>query len=42
MAWPSEPLPEELRQRWLRRDQIAQVSNNRVTLGVTRDALLKR
>ena len=58
---PTEPLPEELRQRLLRRgfiridctgifasdryalsDQIAQVSDDRVTLGVTRDALLKR
>jgi hypothetical protein len=58
---PTEPLPEELRQRLLRQgfiqidctgiftsdryalsDQIAQVSDARVTLGVTRDALLKR
>ena len=58
---PTEPLPEELRQRLLRRgfiridctgiftsdryalsDQIAQVSDDRVTLGAARDALLKR
>ena len=58
---PTEPLPEELRQRLLRRgfiridcsgiftsdryamsDQIAQVSDDHVTLGVMRDALLKR
>jgi hypothetical protein len=58
---PSEPVPEELRQRLLRRgfisidctgiftsdryamsDQIAHVSDDHVTLGVTCDALLKR
>jgi hypothetical protein len=58
---PNEPVPEELRERLLRRgfvridctgiftadryampDQIAHVFDDRVTLAVTRDALLKR